>query len=118
MGGRKFLHAVEILGWFLIFVFIANLPLSGRAYGRESTLFRINPGCCGKPLWNHVRRRHLRLRHGLSADEVGHWLDRILAAYFCLWQRWKLPSGGRHSCWPLRDQRPVAGDQWQQPPIT
>jgi hypothetical protein len=31
MGGRKFVHAVGILGWFLIFVFIANLPLSGRA---------------------------------------------------------------------------------------
>src|ERR1700686_3099300 len=37
MGERKFWHAVEILGWFLIIVFILNLPLSGRAYGREST---------------------------------------------------------------------------------
>jgi hypothetical protein len=37
MWGRKFLHGVEILGWFLIFVFIANRS----ALAKESVVYRV-----------------------------------------------------------------------------
>ena len=43
MWGRKFLHGVEILGGFLIFVFIANLS----ALARESVIYSLGPNNSG-----------------------------------------------------------------------
>jgi hypothetical protein len=37
MWGRKFLHGVEILGWFLIFVFLADLS----ALAKEPVVYSV-----------------------------------------------------------------------------
>jgi len=58
--------------------------LSGQTYGRESTLFRINPGCSGKPLWNHVPRRHHGCGTDFSLTKSGTgWTESLLHIFAC-----------------------------------
>jgi hypothetical protein len=65
MWGRKFLHGVEILGWFLIFVFIANRS----ALAKESVV------TAWRSLAHNLHRRTVCIGHSLRSDSLERELD-------------------------------------------
>jgi len=55
----------------------------------------------------------------LAISRARPWLWARFAGRWCgVWSLCRNFQFHSTSCWQLRDQRPVAGDQWQQPPIT
>jgi hypothetical protein len=88
MWGRNFFPGGEILGLLRIFVFVVFVA-NRSALAKESVVYSVGGG----------------YGQGLQGDGVVFELG-------CNFLLHATP------CWRWRDQPPLAGDQWLQPPIT